>query len=112
MRVTETGVPLNRAREPDPPVPAHVLDSQYRLGLVAPRFEARPRKGHDRAALPVRVRAGDEQLLGRAATAAARGGNHVQDAHDARACDEEERREAHAHRQVAQTETGALPGWT
>ena len=57
-------------RAPDPPVPAHVLDSQYRLGLVAPRFEARPRKGHDRAALPVRVRAGDEQLLGRAATAA------------------------------------------
>ena len=101
--------PQPRAREPDPPVPAHVLYSQYRLGLVAPRFDARPRKRHDRAALPVRVRAGDEQLLGRAA---ARGGNHVQDAHDARARDEEERREAQTQRQVAQAETGALPGWT
>lgn len=102
-------------------MPAHVLDSHYRLGFVAPRLDARPRKGHDRAALSVRVRAGDEKLLdatGRFATTTAttttdaRGGKHVQDAHDARARDEEEGCEAHAQREVAQAETGALPGWT
>lgn len=95
-----------RTRESDPPVSAHVLYSQYRLGLVASRFDARARKRHDGAARPVRVRAGDKQLLG----GAGRGGKHVQDAHDARARDEKHRREAHAEREVAQAETGALPG--
>jgi hypothetical protein len=55
--------PQARTCEPYPPVPTHILDPQYHLRLVTPRFDARARKRHDCTTRPSHMRTGDKQLF-------------------------------------------------